>query len=142
MTREQAKLRMEELKNLLEHHNQLYFDQDASVISNAEYDDLSLEMRALEEQWPDLAEADSPTKKVGGSAKREAGVLVKHRVPMLSIQDVFSQEEVFRFVRDMKVKLGQHTQFVVETKIDGLSVSLRYENGQLVTALTRGDGRE
>lgn len=133
---------MEELKNLLEHHNQLYFDQDASVISNAEYDQLSLELRGLEEQWPELAETDSPTKKVGGTAKREAGVLIKHRVPMLSIQDVFSQDEVFRFVRDMKEKLGADTQFVVETKIDGLSVSLRYENGELVTALTRGDGRE
>ena len=142
MTKKQAKLRMEELKKLLEHHNQLYFDQDASVISNAEYDQLSLELRGLEEQWPELAETDSPTKKVGGTAKREAGVLIKHRVPMLSIQDVFSQDEVFRFVRDMKEKLGAATQFVVETKIDGLSVSLRYENGELVTALTRGDGRE
>ncbi len=141
-TKENAALRMKELKELLEYHNDLYFNQDASVISNAEYDELSLQLRQLENMWPELADKDSPTKKVGGQAKREAGVMVKHRVPMLSIQDVFSQDEVFRFVRDMKVKLGEHTQFIVETKIDGLSVSLRYEKGELVTAVTRGDGRE
>ncbi len=133
---------MEELAKLLEYHNDKYFNQDAPEISDHEFDQLSLELRALEGEFPDLAEKDSPTKRVGGTAKRTAGVLVRHRVPMLSIQDVFSREEVEKWVADMREKLGEDTEFLVETKIDGLSLALRYENGTLVTALTRGDGRE
>ena len=77
---------------------------------------------------------------VGGSAKRTAGVLVKHRVPMLSLQDVFSKEEVYDFVNSTIEQLGEGTEFLVETKIDGLSMAIRYEEGQLTTAITRGDG--
>lgn len=135
------KKRMKELSALLEKHNDLYFNQDAPEIEDHEFDRLSLELRALEKEYPDLADSDSPTKKVGGKAKRTAGVMVRHRVPMLSIQDVFSKEEVENFVSDMKEKLGEDTEFIVETKIDGLSMALRYENGELVTAITRGDGR-
>lgn len=142
MRKKDAKLRMEELAKLLEYHNDKYFNQDAPEISDHEFDQLSLELRALEGEFPDLAEKDSPTKRVGGTAKRTAGVLVRHRVPMLSIQDVFSREEVEKWVADMREKLGEDTEFLVETKIDGLSLALRYENGALVTALTRGDGRE
>ncbi len=132
---------MSELEKLLEHHNIKYFEEDSPEISDAEYDKLSLELRALEEEFPLLVSADSPVRKVGGRAKRTAGVLVKHRKPMLSIQDVFSRGEVDAFVSDMKEKLGNDTEFVVETKIDGLSVSLWYDNGRLTTAVTRGDGR-
>ena len=82
---------------------------------------------------------DSPTQHVGGTAKRTAGVLVHHNVPMLSLQDVFSKEEVVDFVEQMKEQLDD-PEFVVEYKIDGLSMALRYENGDLSLALTRGDG--
>lgn len=142
MKKEEAKLRIRELTDLLKYHSEKYFNQDDPEISDAEYDALSRELRELEAEFPELAEADSPTRRVGGKAKRTAGVLVRHRVPMLSIQDVFSREEVDKWVGDMRKKLGENTEFLVETKIDGLSLALRYENGTLVTALTRGDGRE
>ena len=141
MDKKNVKKRIKELEALLEKHNDLYFNQDSPEITDYEFDQLSLELRALEKEHPELADADSPTKRVGGKAKRTAGVMVRHRVPMLSIQDVFSREDVDKFINDMKEKLGDDTEFIVETKIDGLSMALRYENGELVTAITRGDGR-
>ncbi|MBR2779050.1 MAG: NAD-dependent DNA ligase LigA [Firmicutes bacterium] len=141
LSREEAAARMDELKEQIEYHIDKYFNEDAPEITDREFDQLTREMRALEKAWPDLAQADSPVRKVGGTAKRTAGVVIPHRVPMLSIQDVFSREEVDSFVNDMIATLGDGTEFVVETKIDGLSMALRYENGELVTAITRGDGR-
>lgn len=141
MDKKEVKKRIRELEALLEKHNDLYFNQDDPELTDNEFDQLSLELRALEREYPDLADDDSPTKKVGGSARRTAGVMVRHRVPMLSIQDVFSREDVDKFVNDMKEKLSDDTEFIVETKIDGLSMALRYENGILTTAITRGDGR-
>ena len=136
-----AAKRYEELCALLNHYSTLYYDQDDPAVSDQEYDSLTRELKAIEAEHPELISPDSPTQKVGGTAKRTAGVLVPHRVPMLSMQDLFSREEVEQFVSDCKKKLGEETTFLVETKIDGLSMSLRYENGRLVTALTRGDGR-
>ena len=141
MNKEQAEKRMKELDRLLRYHNKKYFEDDSPEITDREYDELSLEMRALEAEYPELASPDSPTKHVGGRARRKAGVLIKHRKPMLSIQDVFSREEVDDFVNSMRAKLGSETEFVVETKIDGLSMSLWYDYGELTTAVTRGDGR-
>ena len=136
-----AKKRYEELCTLLNRYSTLYYDQDDPAVSDQEYDGLVRELKAIEAEHPELISPDSPTQKVGGTAKRSAGVLVPHRVPMLSMQDLFSREEVEHFVSDCREKLGEETSFLVETKIDGLSMSLRYENGKLVTALTRGDGR-
>ncbi len=133
--------RAEELRTLLNHHSDLYYNQDAPTISDQEYDALMRELKAIEAEHPELITPDSPTQKVGGSAKRTAGVLVAHRVPMLSMQDLFTKEEVDHFVDDCWEKLGEEITFLVETKIDGLSMALRYENGKLVTAITRGDGR-
>ena len=133
--------RLKELTAQIEYHNIKYFEEDAPEITDYEYDQLSLELRAIEKDHPELASPESPTRKVGGRAKREAGVLVRHRQPLLSIQDVFTREAVTGFVNDMKKKLGNHTEFVVETKIDGLSLALWYENGELEMAVTRGDGR-
>ena len=133
--------RAEELRTLLNHHSDLYYNQDAPTISDQEYDALMRELKAIEAEHPELITPDSPTQKVGGSAKRTAGVLVAHRVPMLSMQDLFTKEEVDHFVDDCREKLGEEITFLVETKIDGLSMALRYENGKLVTAITRGDGR-
>ena len=134
--------RAEELRALLNHHSDLYYNEDAPTISDQEYDALMGELKALEKSDPSLITPDSPTQKVGGTAKRTAGVLVAHRVPMLSMQDLFTREDVDHFLQDCREKLGEEISFLVETKIDGLSMALRYENGTLVTALTRGDGRQ
>ncbi len=131
--------RIAELKKLVEYHSDRYYNQDNPEITDYEYDMLMQELKALEKEHPDLVTPDSPTQKVGGSAKRQAGVLVRHNVPMLSLQDVFSKEDVYHFVEEMQEQLID-PEFVVEYKIDGLSMSLRYENGALVMAETRGDG--
>ena len=115
--------RAQELRELLNHHSDLYYNQDAPAISDQEYDGLMRELKGLEKEHPELIVPDSPTQKVGGTAKRTAGVLVAH------------------FITDCQEKLGEEVTFLVETKIDGLSMALRYENGNLVTAITRGDGR-
>ena len=131
--------RIAELKKTLEYHIDRYYNQDSPEISDYEYDMLMQELKALEKEHPELVTPDSPTQKVGGTAKRQAGVLVRHNVPMLSLQDVFSKEDVYHFVEEMQEQLAD-PEFVVEYKIDGLSMSLRYENGNLVMAETRGDG--
>lgn len=134
-----AKERIEELKKTIEYHINRYYNMDAPEITDYEYDMLMQELKQLEKDNPELLTLDSPTQRVGGNAKREAGVLVRHRVPMLSLADVFSKEEVEAFVADMQAQLDQ-PEFVVEYKIDGLSMSLRYEQGELKLAETRGDG--
>lgn len=133
--------RYDELVNILKYHSDLYYNQDSPEISDYEYDMLVQELKDIESKHPELISPESPTQHVGGTAKRTAGVLVRHRVPMLSMQDLFTKEEIEKFVSDMKAKLGDKTEFIVETKIDGLSMALRYENGVLQTAITRGDGR-
>ena len=135
----EAKERIEELKQKIEYHNDRYYNMDAPEISDYEYDMMMQELKKLENEYPEFATKDSPTKHVGGTAKREAGVLVRHNVPMLSLQDVFSKEDIYRFVEEMKEQLD-HPEFVVEYKIDGLSMALRYEDGILKLAETRGDG--
>ena len=131
--------RYEELVKTIEYHNDRYYNQDDPEISDYEYDMMMKELKKIEKDHPEFVTPNSPTQHVGGSAKREAGVLVRHRVPMLSLQDVFSKEEVQDFVKSMQETLVDPV-FVVEYKIDGLSMALRYENGLLTTAITRGDG--
>lgn len=127
------------LREQIEYHSNRYYNMDAPEITDYEYDMLMQRLKQIEKEHPELVDASSPTQKVGGNAKREAGVLVRHNVPMLSLQDVFSKEEVMNFVAEMQEKL-EDPEFVVEYKIDGLSMSLRYEEGKLVLAETRGDG--
>lgn len=131
--------RYKELKTTILYHNDRYYNQDNPEITDYEYDMMMQELKGLEQKHPEYITSDSPTQKVGGSAKREAGVLVRHNVPMLSLQDVFSKEDVDAFVADMQEQLVDPT-FVVEYKIDGLSMALRYVNGKLDVAVTRGDG--
>lgn len=131
--------RVKELREIIAYHSDRYYNQDNPEITDYEYDMLMQELKKIEKEHPELVTADSPTQKVGGTAKRTAGVLVRHNVPMLSLQDVFSKEEVYEFVAQMKEQLDD-PEFVVEYKIDGLSMSLRYENGELALAETRGDG--
>lgn len=129
----------EELKKTINYHIDRYYNQDDPQITDHEYDQLMLKLKAVEKEHPEFVTLDSPSQRVGGSAKRQAGVLVRHNVPMLSLQDVFSKEEVFEFVENMKEQLDD-PEFVVEYKIDGLSMVLRYEDGVLKLAETRGDG--
>ena len=130
---------LDELKQKILYHNNLYYNQDNPEIEDAEYDKMMRELKKIEKEHPELITPDSPTQKVGGTAKREAGVLIKHDVPMLSLQDVFSHEEVDTFVDNMQAELD-NPEFVVEEKIDGLSLALRYVDGELKLAITRGDG--
>ena len=128
-----------QLKEEIEKHMRAYYDDDAPTISDYEYDMLMLRLKAMEKEDPTLVTEDSPTKKIGGTAKREAGVTVTHNVPMLSIRDVFSKAEVAEWIGQVKA-LHPDAVFSVEEKIDGLSMTLRYEEGELVLAETRGDG--
>lgn len=134
-----AKKRMEELKKTITYHSKLYYINDAPEISDYEYDKLFYELVALEEKYPELASEDSPTKRVGGEAL-EKFEKVTHTVRMGSLSDVFSYEEIHDFVQKTKSALGHPAIFSVEPKIDGLSVSLVYENGRLTVGSTRGDG--
>ena len=131
--------RIAALREKIAYHSDKYYNQDNPEITDYEFDMMMRELKQLEKDNPSLVTADSPTQKVGGKAKRTAGVLVRHNVPMLSLQDVFSKEEVTEFVEQMREQLDE-PEFVVEYKIDGLSMALRYENGALVLAETRGDG--
>lgn len=130
---------IEKLRKELEYHNKKYYDEDNPEISDFEYDKLSLRLRKLEKEHPEYANENSPTKKVGGHAKNIFSQ-VKHDVQMQSLQDVFSYDDVREFVFKMQEEYGEDIEFTVETKIDGLSVSLEYENGVLVRGSTRGDG--
>ena len=134
----EAASELSQLRAEILRHNQLYYDQDTPEISDEDYDALMRRLRALEAAWPQLASNDSPSQVVGGSTRRTLRE-VAHRVPMLSLQDVFSEGEVRDFVKRLQEELGDPV-FVVERKIDGLSVALRYENGRFVLGLTRGDG--
>ena len=131
--------KIEALRKEIEYHIERYYNQDDPEITDYEYDQKMNELKRLEREHPEYVTPDSPTQKVGGSAKREAGVLVEHNVPMLSLQDVFDRGEVENFVAEMQKQLDD-PEFVVEYKIDGLSLSLRYEYGELKLAETRGDG--
>lgn len=136
---ENIKQKIENLRQKILYHNDLYYNQDNPEISDYDYDMMMQELKRLEKDNPEFITENSPTQKVGGTAKRQAGVLVRHDVPMLSLQDVFSREEVDTFVENMQNELSS-PEFVVEEKIDGLSLALRYRNGELERAITRGDG--
>ena len=126
------------LVSTLNYHAKRYYDEDSPEISDYEYDMMNNRLKDIEKQYPSIVSPDSPSLRVGWKASK--GKKVKHNVPMLSLQDVFSKEEVYEFVNSMREELGPDTEFLVETKIDGLSMSLRYDNGVLTTAVTRGDG--
>ena len=136
---QEVKKELAQLRRTIRHHNVRYYNDDNPEISDYEYDQLMLRLKALEREYPELITENSPTQKVGGTAKRTAGTLVRHDVPMLSLQDVFSREEIEAFVHDIEGRM-ENPVFVVEEKIDGLSLALRYENGMLSRAITRGDG--
>lgn len=127
-----------ELVKKLNYYAELYYAQDEPEISDYEYDMMNNRLKEIEKEHPDWIVPESPSKRVGWKA--EKGILVKHNVPMLSLQDVFEKEDVYEFVNSMKAEFGDEAEFLVETKIDGLSMALRYEEGELKLAVTRGDG--
>lgn len=135
----EVKKELNRLRKEIRHHNNCYYNNDEPEISDYEYDQLMLQLKKLEADYPELVTKNSPTQMVGGNARREAGVLVAHDVPMLSLQDVFSRQEVEEFVTSAIEQLN-NPEFVVEEKIDGLSLALRYRDGILAQAITRGDG--
>ena len=136
---EQAKIEIASLIEQINYHSELYYNQDAPEISDYDFDMLMKRLKALESKFPMLITRSSPTQRVGGTAKSSLDK-VEHTVPMQSLNDVFSYEEVEEFVNKITEEYGQDIEFVVETKIDGLSVSLEYENGVLVKGSTRGNG--
>ena len=137
----QAKKRAEELRPLLQYYTQKYFD-DAQVVSDYEYDMLMRELKQIEAEYPDLITKDSPTQKVGSSIKKGFNKIT-HEVPLQSLQDVFTFAEVEDFdkrMRKIAEENGTELDYVVETKIDGLSAALEYKSGKFVVGATRGDG--
>ncbi len=136
---EAAKVRIEELRAVIEYHSDRYYNQDAPEIEDDEFDALTRELKALEEQYPELITPDSYTQRVHGAVS-SLFTPVAHEVPLQSLQDVFSEEELMAFDRRVRESIPSPV-YVVEPKIDGLSVAIEYVNGKLVRGATRGDGQ-
>lgn len=132
------KEKIENLRATLRYHSDRYYNDDAPEIEDYEYDMMMRELKGLEEKYPEFDSADSPTKRVGGKADNSFAS-VEHTVRMESLQDAFSKEEIFDFDRRVKENVSD-VHYVVELKIDGLSVSLEYVNGEFFRGSTRGDG--
>ena len=131
---------MRQLIQLIAKHNHAYYVMDQPSISDSEYDHLFHQLKALEQQHPECIQADTPTNKVGGQVLSKFESVI-HAVPMLSLGNVFNQEDLFAFARRIDERLpNQKVQYDVELKLDGLAISLWYENGVLVRGVTRGDG--
>jgi DNA ligase (NAD+) len=145
LTKAQAKVEHMRLALEIEGHNERYYQKDAPSVSDAAYDALRQRLEAIEARFPDLLDKDSPTQKVGAAPAR-GFAKVRHVVPMLSLGNAFSDEDVTEFVerirRFLRLDADEMPAIVAEPKIDGLSLSLRYEDGELVRAATRGDGFE
>ncbi len=137
MELKEAEKRASELRAVIEKHNHNYYDLDNPTIEDDEYDALMRELRGIEQQYPELSTPDSPTHRVGGTVS-SSFEKVQHVVQMGSLQDIFSEEEVRAFITSV-MEQGAH-EFTVEPKIDGLSVSLEYQDGVFVRGSTRGDG--
>ena len=131
--------RAEELRDIINYHNKKYYENDEPEIEDFEYDRLLHELIAIEEKYPETVTADSPTHRVGGKADGQF-TPVEHIVPMESLQDGFGEDDVLAFDQRVKAVIPNPT-YIVEPKIDGLSVSLEYENGLLLRGSTRGDGK-
>src|ERR1700756_2535302 len=144
LTKAQAKVEHMRLALELEGHDRRYYQDDAPSVSDAEYDALRQRFNAIEKRFPEFVTAESPSQKVG-AAPAGRFKKVRHALPMLSLDNAFAEEDVRDFVARIArfLKLADdRIDFSAEPKIDGLSMSLRYEGGELVTAATRGDGAE
>jgi DNA ligase (NAD+) len=140
MTEAEAHRRIESLRRDIEEHNRRYYEEAAPIISDREYDKLYRELVDLERKFPHLVTSDSPTQRVGGKAL-QAFAQIRHRLPMLSLDNTYSKEEVANFYKRITRLLpDQKISVVIEPKVDGVAVSVMYENGKLKYAATRGDG--
>ena len=140
MASRDATRRIRELREQIEHHNYRYYVLDDPEVSDARFDQLLTELRRLEGEHPDLVTPDSPTQRVGGAPARGFGEVV-HAVPMLSLDNAFTDEDALDFDRKVRERLDvEDVEYSAEPKIDGLAINLRYEQGRLVQAATRGDG--
>ena len=139
VNREDAQILIKELCDTLNDWSYRYYVLDDPSVSDAEYDELLRKLKSLEEQYPEFISPDSPTQRVGGTVL-EGFEKFTHKVPLQSLDNVFSQEEVFDFCTKVSQELGYMPYFVVEKKIDGLSVAVTYENGVMTVGATRGDG--
>jgi DNA ligase (NAD+) len=145
LSKDEAAAELEWLAEEIARHDEAYYREDAPVVSDAEYDALRQRNDLLEAEFPDLVRADSPSRRVGAAPSEKFGK-VRHAVPMLSLGNAFADEDVSEFVgrirRFLKLADDDAVEITAEPKIDGLSISLRYENGKLMQAATRGDGQE
>ena len=139
MTSEQAKGRIRELTDKINHYNQQYYQNHISEISDYEFDKLLEELISLETQYPELKKEDSPTQRVGGTITKEFKQIT-HKYPMLSLGNTYSEEELKDFDDRVRKAIGDDFEYTCELKFDGVAISLTYENGILKTAATRGDG--
>lgn len=137
---EDARVRVDELRELVAGYQAAYYERDAQLVSDAEYDGLVRELDALEREHPELQSQDSPTQTVGGGVA-EGLRPIEHAERMLSLDNVFSIEELREWCAKTEASAGRRVDWLTELKIDGLAIALRYEHGKLVTAATRGDGR-
>ena len=141
MNKEDAKKRIAELRKQTQYYADKYYDEDKPEISDFEYDMLMVELRNLENEFPDLIDKDSLTQKVGGHVK-EGFEKVEHEVPLQSLQDVFTIEDLRLFDTRVRKDTGvDEIDYCVEAKIDGLSVAIEYVDGELVRGATRGNGQ-
>src|SRR3974390_1841100 len=145
LTRAQAKVEHKRLALEIERHDKAYYQEDAPKISDAEYDALRRRFNVLEARFPELVTSSSPSQTIGAAPSGKFKK-VRHAVPMLSLDNAFAEEDVLDFVgrirRFLRLADDDSIDFSAEPKIDGLSMSLRYEGGELVTSATRGDGAE
>src|SRR5204862_4828357 len=132
--------RAADLRQQIEYHNHRYHQLDDPEVSDAEYDTLVRELRAIEEAHPELVTPDSPTQKVGAAPDTSTFAPVRHRQPMMSLDNAFSFEELLAWGKRMERYISGEVDFVCELKIDGVAMSLLYEGGRYVRAATRGDG--
>jgi DNA ligase (NAD+) len=138
---EQAKSEIIRLTKLINHHNHLYYVESLTEISDFEFDGLLRELQDLEARFPEFAYSNSPTKRVGGDLTKKFET-VSHRFPMLSLSNSYSEEEIIEWENRIKKLIDQDIEYVCELKYDGVAIGIRYENGQLKQAVTRGDGEK
>ena len=139
MNKSEARKRIEKLREAIEHHNHRYYVMSDPEISDFEYDLLMNELSTLENKYPEFADMNSPSQRVGSDLNREF-TQVEHVYPMLSLSNTYSEEEVREFDRRVRKTLSEDFEYTAELKYDGVAIGLTYENGQLVRAVTRGDG--
>lgn len=141
MNVEVAANRVKELSDLLHHYNYLYYVKNESAVSDYEFDQLLKELEALEQQFPNLADENSPTKRVGGDITKNFET-VKHKYPMLSLSNTYSKEEIVEWEERIKKTIESDIEYVCELKYDGVAIGIRYVNGIFHSAVTRGDGTQ